>query len=137
MKLQSELNAFKASTSKSDSALHEKNYDQLNKELNDYREKIIKDHPESMLASLLKSMREPKMLIPQPANRQDSLNNYEYYKKHYWDGISFMDDRIIRTPFFLPKLERYYNDVVSPVARFNNKRIRSYVVACPFFAGNV
>lgn len=114
LKLQSELNAFRASTNKSDSALHEKNYDQLNKELNDYREGIINDHPESMLASLLKSMREPKMLIPRPANRQDSLNNYDYYKKHYWDGISFMDDRIIRTPFFLPKLQRYYNDVVSP-----------------------
>ncbi|MEO5651140.1 MAG: thioredoxin-like domain-containing protein, partial [Ginsengibacter sp.] len=39
---------------------------------------------------------------------------YQYYKKHYWDGITFMDDRIIRTPFFLPKVERYFREIVSP-----------------------
>ena len=111
--LQNELNAFKASKTKSDSLLHEKNYSDLNKELNDYRDKIIKEHPESMLASLLTSMKEPKALNATPVTRQDSVNNYDYYKKHYWDGISFMDDRIIRTPFFLPKLERYFEQVVS------------------------
>ncbi len=112
--LQKEIDAYKTSTTKSDSLLHEKNYNDLNKELNDYREGIIKDHPESMLASLLTSMREPKILIPKPVTRHDSLSNYDYYKKHYWDGITFMDDRIIRTPFFLPKLERYFREVVSP-----------------------
>ncbi|MDQ2862903.1 MAG: DUF5106 domain-containing protein, partial [Bacteroidota bacterium] len=112
--LQNELNAFKASTTKSDSALHEKKYGELNKELNDYRDNIIKEHPESMLASLLTSMKEPKVSNIKPVTRQDSINNYDYYKKHFWDGISFMDNRIIRTPFFLPKLEKYFEQVVSP-----------------------
>ncbi|MGH2646167.1 MAG: redoxin domain-containing protein, partial [Ginsengibacter sp.] len=85
-----------------------------NKELNDYRNKIIKDNPESMLASLLTSMKEPKILIPRPVTRQDSIDNYEYYKKHYWDGITFMDDRVIRTPFFVPKVEKYFREVLSP-----------------------
>lgn len=112
--LQNELNDFKNSKTKNDSALHEKNYNALNKELNDYRDKIIKEHPESMLAALLTSMKEPKVLIAKPATRADSINNYDYYKKHYWDGITFMDDRIIRTPFFLPKVERYFREVISP-----------------------
>ena len=94
--------------------MHEKNYNDLNKELNDYRDKIIKEHPESMLAALLTSMKEPKVLIAKPVTREDSVNNYDYYKKHYWDGITFMDDRIIRTPFFLPKVERYFREVLSP-----------------------
>ena len=51
-----------------------------------------------------------------PVTRQDSINNYNEYKKHFWDGISFMDDRIIRTPFFLKKIERYYREVISPDA---------------------
>ena len=46
--LQKELDAYKASKNKSDSLLHEKNYTGLNKELNDYRDNIIKQHPESM-----------------------------------------------------------------------------------------
>jgi len=114
-RLQNELNAYKASKSKSDSLLHEKNYNEFNNELNDYRDKIIKEHPESMLASLLTSMKEPKILNPKPFTREDSINNYDYYKKNYWDGITFMDDRIIRTPFFLPKVEKYFREVLSPV----------------------
>ncbi len=114
IRLQKELNAYKASSNKQDSALHEKNYSELNKELNDYRNNIIKQNPESMLAALLTSMKEPPIPNTKPITRQDSLNNYDYYKKHYWDGITFMDDRIIRTPFFLPKVEKFFREVVSP-----------------------
>ena len=112
--MQQEIEAFKASTTKADSSAHEKKYQELNSELNAYREGIIENKSESMLASLLTSMKEPRVLHPRPMTRQDSLENYQYYKKHYWDGITFMDDRIIRTPFFLPKLERYFREVVSP-----------------------
>ena len=107
--LQKELNAFKASKNRTDSLLHEKNYNQLNEELNDYRDKIINEHPESMLASLLSSMRQPKILNPKPVTHEDSLNNYLYYKKHYWDGITFMDDRIIRTPFFFCQKLKHFS----------------------------
>jgi peroxiredoxin len=112
--LQAEINSYKASKTKNDSLLHEKKYNDLNKELNDYRDKIIKENPESMLAALLTSMKEPKVLIAKPVTREDSVNNYNYYKQHYWDGITFMDDRIIRTPFFLPKVEKYFREVLSP-----------------------
>ena len=112
--LQNEIEAFKASTNREDSATHEKKYQEINSELNNYREGIIENYSTSMLASLLTSMKEPKVLHPRPVTRQDSLENYQYYKKHYWDGITFMDDRIIRTPFFLPKLERYFREIVSP-----------------------
>ena len=112
--MQHEIEAFKASTTRADSAAHEKKYQEINSELNTYREGIIENKSESMLASLLTSMKEPKVLHPRPVTRQDSLENYQHYKKHYWDGITFMDDRIIRTPFFLPKLERYFREVVSP-----------------------
>ena len=113
--LQKELEEYKASTTKADSALHEKKYKELNEELNNYRNQIIKEHPESMLTTLLEGMKEPKVENSHPVTRQDSLANYQNYKKHYWDGITFMDDRIIRTPFFLPKLEQYFRNVVSPI----------------------
>ena len=81
--------------------LHEANYNKFNTELNDYRNDIIKKHPNSMMAALLNAMKEPPYPTKKPVTRQDSLDNYNYYKAHYWDGITFMDDRIIRTPFFL------------------------------------
>ncbi len=114
--LQAEQQAYSNSKTKSDSVLHENNYQHYNKELNQYRENIINQHPQSMLATLFKSMKEPGFPIAHPLTKQDSITNYQFYKKHYWDGISFMDNRIIRTPFFLPKVERYFRDILVPAA---------------------
>jgi protein-disulfide isomerase len=94
--------------------MHQETYKAFNKELNDYREGIIKTQPKSMMAALLSAMKEPAFPDKVPVTKQDSINSYNEYKNHYWDGISFMDDRIIRTPFFLKKLERYYREVISP-----------------------
>ena len=110
--LQKEKTDYMSSKTKADSTLHEANYTRYNKELNDYRENIIKTQPKSMMAALLDAMKEPPYPTKTPVTHQDSIDNYNFYKSHYWDGISFMDDRIIRTPFFLPKLERYYREVM-------------------------
>lgn len=112
--LQQERNAFSASVTKTDSALHEKKYTALLDELNVYREGIIKGQPNSMMAALLSAMKEPVVPTKVPVTHKDSVDNYNEYKKHYWDGITFMDDRIIRTPFFVKKIERYYREVISP-----------------------
>ena len=113
-KIQKEKSAFEKSTNKADSAEHEAAFKKLNEGINNYREKIITEHPESMLAALLQCMKYPTVPNVPPKSRQDSLNNYQFYKKHYWDGVTFMDDRIIRSPFFIPKLERYFREVESP-----------------------
>ncbi len=107
-----ERTAYSQSTTKQDSVLHETNYNKINKELNDYRDNIIKTQPTSMLATVLNAMKETPLPHLQPKNHTDSLDNYYFYKKHYWDGVTFMDDRIIRSPFFIPKFEKYYREVV-------------------------
>ncbi len=114
--LMHEKELFSNSTNAADSSTHEALYNKYNKELNDYREKLIKDHPASMMAALLNAMKEPPYPTKVPVTREDSLDNYYFYKAHYWDGITFMDDRIVRTPFFLPKLERYYREVMAQSA---------------------
>jgi len=98
--LEAEREGYMKSTTKKDSALHEANYLKFNKELNDYREGIIRDNGKSMMAVLMNAMKEPQGLNKKMITRNDSLENYYYYKAHYWDGITLMDDRIIRTPFF-------------------------------------
>lgn len=111
--LERERDAYAKSRTKADSSLHEKKYAELNKELNAYRDKIVAEYPESMLATLFQTMKEPRIIHPMPKTRQDTLENYQYYKQHYWDGVTFRDDRIIRTPFFIPKLERYFRQVIN------------------------
>jgi thiol-disulfide isomerase/thioredoxin len=114
--LEMERKAYLAATTKKDSLLHEGNYNLHNNELNTYRENFVKQQPTSMMAVLLKAMKEPAVAISNPVTKQDSLNNYNYYKQHYWDGVTFMDERVIRTPFFLKKIERYYREVVPQTA---------------------
>lgn len=104
--------AYTQSRTKQDSALHEANYSKLNKELNDYRENITRSQPQSMMAATLNAMKEPPLLHATPRTHSDSLENYYHYKKHYWDGVTFMDERIIRSPFFLPKYEKYYREII-------------------------
>lgn len=106
--------AYLQAATHADSVLYEKRYNEISNEMNSYRAGIIKNKPASLMAALLNAMKEPPRLGIVPITREDSLKDYNYYKDHYWDGITFMDDRIIRTPFFLPKLERYYRELLLP-----------------------
>lgn len=51
--------------------------------------------------------------VPKASNgRPDSVYQYYYYKNHYFDGVNFADDRIIRTPFFDDRLKKYFDQVI-------------------------
>jgi hypothetical protein len=51
--------------------------------------------------------------IPKASNgRPDSMFVYVYYKSHYWDGVNFQDDGVMRTPFFADRLKKYFNNIV-------------------------
>ena len=113
--LETERRAYIMSTKHADSVLHENNYNRFNNELNDYREGIINKNPNSMMTMLLRSMKDPQPPIHRPVTRQDSIDNFNYYKGHYWDGVSFMDERVVRTPFFLKRIESYYREVLGPL----------------------
>lgn len=86
-------------------------------QLQKFRDSLVNRYPASILTALFKAMREP--VVPpaalHPGGKYDSNYAYQYYKSHYWDGVSFDDERLIRTPFFEGKLTRYYRDLVAPV----------------------
>ena len=111
-KLFAEKQAYNAARTATDSALHQTKYTQLNNELNSYRNNLIATRPGSMMAIILQAMKESPLPQKIAVTHQDSVDNYHFYKSHYWDGISFMDDCVVRTPFFVPKLKRYYQEVM-------------------------
>jgi thiol-disulfide isomerase/thioredoxin len=98
-----------------DSAKTQAQVVQLNKEIADYRNKILKEYPKSLLATLLMAMKRPDVpAIPVVNGKADSTYPYRFVKEHFWDGVDFNDDRLLRTPFFEPKLDDYYKYYVSP-----------------------
>lgn len=86
----------------------------INKELIGFKLDIVKKHPESFTAFMINAMREPEIAdFPTfPDGRRDSAAAYQYYKSHFWDGTTFTDDRLLRTPVFHNKLKKYFNNVV-------------------------
>jgi len=51
--------------------------------------------------------------IPKASNgRPDSLYQYYYYKKHFFDGIDFKDERIARTPYFDDRVKKYFDNLI-------------------------
>ena len=107
---------YEAARSTPDSAKWASELKKLDDELDNYREKLIKDHPNTLLASLLVAMREPILpqSLKQPKNKEDSIASYRYVKDHFWDGVHFYDGRLAYTPFFEAKLDKYYTQLVVP-----------------------
>jgi thiol-disulfide isomerase/thioredoxin len=111
--LQQQLAAAK---SKEDSATIVKAIEAGNKALQDYRENVMKKHPGSMLTAFFNAMKKPEVpAVPKRADGSlDSAYPYRYVQQHFWDDVELNDDRLVRTPFFEPKLEEYYKFYVSP-----------------------
>src|SRR5690606_28066454 len=89
----------------SEKAQIQKNLMLWNNEINTYRNNIEVQDTSSIIAAFFRAMKEP--VIPagnlHPGGKYDSLYAYRYYKDNFWNGVSFADERLIRTPFFEAK----------------------------------
>jgi thiol-disulfide isomerase/thioredoxin len=83
------------------------------------RDYYKKKHPETFMAKVLAAMDEPDPIpydkCPRKANGQiDSSYNYWNFRNHYWDGMDFTDDRMIRTPVYHNKMKFFLDKLISP-----------------------
>lgn len=86
----------------------------LNEAVYNYETDFIQQRKGMFAADVinLKMEKEPKD-VPKASNgRPDSLFIYNYYKNHFWDGVNFQDDGILRTPFFADRVKKYFNNVI-------------------------
>ena len=86
---------------------------------------LAKKYPGSFLSILFDAIREPEIppASSHPGGKYDSNYAYQYYKSNYWQGVFIGDERLVRTPFFEPKLEKYYKTLVYPNADSIKKEI--------------
>jgi peroxiredoxin len=82
----------------------------LNKQIQEYRYSFIAKHPESLLTTIFRAMKEPE--IPAKPADADSTFAYRYYKGHYWDEVNLADGRLVRTPILEGKLQKYFTQLV-------------------------
>lgn len=105
-----------AAKDKKDSARIATQINALGAEVKAYRNGLMTKDPNGILAVLLKGMKEPEVPQNSPEAKKDSQFAYHYFKAHYWDGVNFYDDRLVRTPFFESRLDKYFDQLVFPAA---------------------
>ncbi len=104
-----------AATTKEDSTAIRTQLAEANKPLQEYRENVMKTKPESMLARFFFTMKRPEIpAVPVVNGKPDSAYPYRFVKDHWWDGVAFDDESLVRTPFFEPKLDEYFKYYVVP-----------------------
>ena len=115
MAAQKELSSAR---SKADTTRIQEKIRKANTEIQEERQTLAGKYPNSLLSTLFRLLKEP--VVPpaakQPGGKYDSLFAYRYFKDHYWDGVSFSDERLSRTPVFEPRLDKYFHDLVPPEA---------------------
>ncbi len=83
--------------------------DSLDRVVRQYQDRIKKQYPHSLTASIIRIHWEPTPptfeYIQDSAARQEA--QFWYYKRHYFDSIHPFDDRLIYTPFLHEKITRY------------------------------
>ena len=90
------------------------NIEKIFGEINQYRMDVIKNYPNTFFAATFRAMKEPE--IPEFAEEKNDstirYKKYYYMKDHFWDDFDFKDDRLMRTPIYHNKLEKYFNKIV-------------------------
>lgn len=106
---QTELTSAKT---KKDSAAVQQKMNEVAAASQQWRDSFAIAHPESYLSLLFKLMKEPVYSIAGAKTKQDSIHAFYNYKKQYWQDLSFADERLLRTPMFEQRLNRYMETVV-------------------------
>ncbi|MGK7394334.1 MAG: redoxin domain-containing protein [Candidatus Cyclobacteriaceae bacterium M3_2C_046] len=94
---------------------------QIEKEVVNYQQGIVDQHPETLMAAVIKATQR----IEVPTEITDQAEQFKYYKSHFFDHIDFTDARYLRTNFFhkkimefLEKLTFQQPDSISAAAQF-------------------
>ncbi|SOE23093.1 Thiol-disulfide isomerase or thioredoxin [Spirosomataceae bacterium TFI 002] len=108
----------KLMSTEKDPAIQEENRQKmmnLQTEVAKYMKDVVEENKGTFAAAIIKANFEPEVPKEIPLNvdgTKDSTFAFRYYKGHFWDNIDFTDERILRTPFYQTKLEKYYKDLV-------------------------
>lgn len=87
---------------------------QLNSEMLAFRNNFEREHPKHLLSAIFNVLKDPEIppASKHPGGKYDSTYAYYYYVNHYWDGISFIDERLMKTPVLQPRFDNYFNKIL-------------------------
>ena len=99
---------------KQDSALVIQDLKKIQSEINTYKNNYIQSNPSNTLALLFRMSQPIDNFLNKPAEEKLATKNdsIAYLKKHFFDGINFKDNRLLRNPFIENRITTYFNTFV-------------------------
>lgn len=110
-------NRLKTANNEKNKTIIKDSLELLHNEVKQKWNEVENNHKNSLLAAILRINKEIE--VPEPprdenGNITDSSFQYRYYKQHYFDHIDFSDERLLRTQFYHPKVDRYFEKMIIP-----------------------
>ncbi len=105
-----EINELKMTDAMADVSALEAKRDELVAKRRVHIQQFCAQHPESFFSAYKLSGQNPPLEYPKLANGDiDVEEQTRRYREVYWDGFDFTDARLLRTPVFHNKFDRYIN----------------------------
>lgn len=86
--------------------------DALNDEVKNYQKNIVTEHKGKFISTMINLAMDidiPDFPRDEKGNVLDSTYKYNYYIQHYWDGVDFKDPKIVNTPIYHNKLDKFFS----------------------------
>ncbi len=78
-----------------------------------YIQAAAKKHPDAFFTKFKLAGQNPRLTAPKLPNGEiDNELLVTRYRQHYWDGMDFSDERLLRTPVYSNKLRSFFEKVV-------------------------
>jgi thiol-disulfide isomerase/thioredoxin len=96
----------------------QKQIDAINQKTEALNRELIAQHPGTFLAHLVAAMTPPDVpdiQVPDDTPNRDSLlwvKRYGWLRDHYFDGVDFSDERLLRSPVLYNRLNQYFNRIL-------------------------
>lgn len=91
----------------------------ITKDMEAYRKKVVTKHPDLLVSKYYKTFLKPDMPegphYLEDGKTVDSFFEIEYLSKHYWDNFDLSDDRMLIAPIYERALEYYFDHLVYPI----------------------
>lgn len=87
------------------------------KELDAFMAAQIQKYPDTYTSKLLKLLRNitvPAYIQPYSKDKKPNPQYAYWYRQHYLDGMDFGDERILRSPYYVLRLNQFLGQIVAP-----------------------
>ncbi len=80
---------------------------ELDKTVRAYQDKLIKDHPNTLTAAIIRANLPLDMPEFEGSEEEQQIKRWRFSQKHYFDNIALDDERMLRTPFLFQRVDQY------------------------------